>query len=355
MNNKDEEISCTCGICMEGYSQENKPLILSCGHTFCEACYKQNIKSNKKECSYCKKSFTHNPSPPTNFQLLEIVNFIEKTKIDTIKKCAKHNEGEFYCLNCYTFNCIDCIPSHLEEDHQLRKIKPKILDYSNQCQAFYKETIRDKFFSDLNKGKEQFMKDFSNSTIDKIKKEKELIDSKFKSKVKQLELEKKKALDHLDSLEQEFKKFNEDIKNLDSYILKYISNFCPFIGVLSKINLEIKDKINLLYLIEENNNSKLKFQDILDQFKKDNSKMEVLKQYDISQFVISTLNKAYEEVLKITSPFYLNAESLFSDCVSISNLRKNCLVTFDLGTINKSMNMKLTDIYNHLEESLNIQ
>ena len=151
MENKDEEITCQCIICMDAYSHSNKPVILICGHTICESCYKKISSNSKKECPNCKKSFPLNFHPPTNFQLLEIINFIEKTKKDTEHKCKMHNEGEFYCLNCSTFNCIDCIPSHLEEDHQLRKIKPKIEEYSKKCQDFYKKTIRDKFFIDLNK------------------------------------------------------------------------------------------------------------------------------------------------------------------------------------------------------------
>lgn len=53
--NKNTNDPTLCFICLESYNVLNKPLILMCGHTFCETCIKL-IWNDKREikCSYCK-------------------------------------------------------------------------------------------------------------------------------------------------------------------------------------------------------------------------------------------------------------------------------------------------------------
>ena len=353
MNDKDEDISCTCLICMESYSQKNKPLILTCGHSICESCYNK-ISKTTKECPSCKVPFK-NFTPPTNFQLLEIVNHIEKSKNEITNKCNNHKEGDFYCLNCGTFNCPYCIQSHLEEDHALREVKPKVVQALNQYQVFYNEKIKNKFVANLNKQKQQFITKFTCNTIDKIKAEKQSIKNKYEMMIRDIESQKKIAIDHLDLLEQHFEKFKEDIDKIDSYVMKFIFNFSPFISLISKNDLEVKEKVTLFHMIEENRNSKIKIQSILDHFKNDNSNYEVLQKYEISQFIDYSMKNAFEEVLRLTSQFNLDTLHHFSQTFKFKQIDKQLLSSFDIGNINTSMNTKLTEIYNYLQENLSIQ
>jgi hypothetical protein len=44
-----------CSICFEGYNcEKRKPLVINCGHTFCEICLKQIIEKDRASCPICK-------------------------------------------------------------------------------------------------------------------------------------------------------------------------------------------------------------------------------------------------------------------------------------------------------------
>ncbi|OMJ75423.1 hypothetical protein SteCoe_25429 [Stentor coeruleus] len=81
-----------CSICLECFdSNEKKPLILPCGHTFCKQCVK-DIKDGNSECPFDRKPVELPfESISTNFTLLELIDLqkqeeIKKKNVEEVKK-----------------------------------------------------------------------------------------------------------------------------------------------------------------------------------------------------------------------------------------------------------------------------
>ena len=48
-----------CNVCSMSYNEDQKPVVLTCGHTFCKNCIDNIFKNHSKErrnCPTCKKT-----------------------------------------------------------------------------------------------------------------------------------------------------------------------------------------------------------------------------------------------------------------------------------------------------------
>lgn len=87
----------TCPICYSKYSKPSKiPLILSCGHTFCQAC-----TSKFSKCPLCRQCFTSSTINLLIFQLSS-----------TPGQICEHRPKKLFCPTCVVPLCISCILSH---------------------------------------------------------------------------------------------------------------------------------------------------------------------------------------------------------------------------------------------------
>lgn len=83
-----------CQACATGFRQGNLPLVITCGHTFCQECVRKT-----RVCPFC-----HSPIVSTASNLLIL-------SISTEDLCS-HCPKPLYCPLCFTSLCIDCVSRH---------------------------------------------------------------------------------------------------------------------------------------------------------------------------------------------------------------------------------------------------
>ena len=64
-----------CSICWRDFSSELVPIIIPCGHSFCEECI-----PDMKTCALCRKRVGLNHSKPRNYSLLSLLDKITNIK-----------------------------------------------------------------------------------------------------------------------------------------------------------------------------------------------------------------------------------------------------------------------------------
>ena len=64
-----------CSICWRDFSSEHVPIIISCGHSFCEECI-----PGMKTCALCRKRIGLNHSKPRNYSLLSLLDKISNIR-----------------------------------------------------------------------------------------------------------------------------------------------------------------------------------------------------------------------------------------------------------------------------------
>jgi hypothetical protein len=133
MNNKNfkemiqEKSPFTCFICTDQFSYSKKPLILVCGHTFCEPCLSKLYNQCKEiQCCYCKviTKLERFEDMITNYAILSISEM--NLKVDNINPILcelshKNHESVDKNLQCIDCNCIVCISCH--DNHKNHKMK----------------------------------------------------------------------------------------------------------------------------------------------------------------------------------------------------------------------------------------
>jgi hypothetical protein len=86
--------SLCCYICTDFYTQDKKPLILVCGHTFCESCLTNLFDSCKEiQCSFCKiiTKLEKFDDMIINYSMLNICEIIQEKNKDNINLNIDHN------------------------------------------------------------------------------------------------------------------------------------------------------------------------------------------------------------------------------------------------------------------------
>ncbi|XP_068201958.1 roquin-2-like [Palaemon carinicauda] len=71
-----------CEICTEDFSEEHKPVVLSCSHSFCLTCLTRIIESRDKRCPDCGQNIKGNSSADLtiNRNLLDLVKYLKQKK-----------------------------------------------------------------------------------------------------------------------------------------------------------------------------------------------------------------------------------------------------------------------------------
>ncbi len=88
--------SLCCYICTDFYTQEKKPLILVCGHTFCEGCLLSLFDSCKEiQCSFCKiiTKLEKFDDMIINYSMLSLCEIIQEKNKDNINLNLNSNDG----------------------------------------------------------------------------------------------------------------------------------------------------------------------------------------------------------------------------------------------------------------------
>ena len=117
----EEEV--TCSICKEIFTE---PKTITCLHTFCEACIKLMIESNKRLgsknwCPLCRTEFTEDATKiPVNFSTKRLIEIFRKRR-ETLQKtsreifcseCDSCTPAVIWCVECENFQCGQCLKLH---------------------------------------------------------------------------------------------------------------------------------------------------------------------------------------------------------------------------------------------------
>ena len=152
-----------CPVCQEHFSQINEPKILKCLHTFCKTCLEAWIRQHRERqlsCPTCRQ-ITECPnsninSLPSNLfykQIMEIMEAYSGQGEEDSPHCGLCGEKKalkFYCFECNSFLCNDCVGVHKKgkifSGHHVKDIgnfeSSDMNDYarrSNYCKTHIKE------------------------------------------------------------------------------------------------------------------------------------------------------------------------------------------------------------------------
>uniref|UniRef100_A0A4W6CL35 Uncharacterized protein n=1 Tax=Lates calcarifer TaxID=8187 RepID=A0A4W6CL35_LATCA len=120
-----------CPVCNEIFQD---PVLLSCGHSFCRACWHQCWTRGAFNCPVCKaRSSLYNP--PQNLALRNPCKNIlrEKTRRSSAGSaalCSLHSEElKLFCLDHQQPVCVVCLHSETHKNHSFRPIDEAAWDY----------------------------------------------------------------------------------------------------------------------------------------------------------------------------------------------------------------------------------
>ena len=165
LHNLHEEVSCS--VCMTKFTD---PKQLPCLHSFCLHCLegiqRTSARQDEIACPECRRVFKipgggNLNEFPTNFRLNSLLDVlaIKECKTARVKcgNCDKRSEHCFYCFQCCSFWCDDCISLHngirANKEHHALALKDfqdedfeNILKRPTFCQQKHHEKEELKFF-----------------------------------------------------------------------------------------------------------------------------------------------------------------------------------------------------------------
>ena len=165
LHNLHEEVSCS--VCMSKFTN---PKQLPCLHSFCLHCLegiqRASARQDEIPCPECRRVFKipgggNLNEFPTNFRLNSLLDVlaIKECKTSRVKcgNCDKRSEHCFYCFQCCSFWCDDCISLHngirANKEHHALALKDfqdedfeSILKRPTFCQQKHHEKEELKFF-----------------------------------------------------------------------------------------------------------------------------------------------------------------------------------------------------------------
>ncbi|KAL9951016.1 hypothetical protein ACROYT_G043604 [Oculina patagonica] len=165
LNNLHEEVSCS--VCMETFTD---PKTLPCLHSFCLHCLNGILRTSGRRdaiaCPECRRE-TKVPTSgnladlPTNFRINSLLDVLAIKKCNTTgvicRNCDKRSVESFYCFQCSSFWCGQCVTAHNmireHKEHNVLALKDfQDQDFENVlkrpafCQKKHHEKEELKFF-----------------------------------------------------------------------------------------------------------------------------------------------------------------------------------------------------------------
>ncbi|XP_070976004.1 E3 ubiquitin-protein ligase TRIM35-like [Oncorhynchus clarkii lewisi] len=238
----EEDFSCT--VCLDIFKD---PVMLSCSHSFCQACLKECWKDEEsRECPVCRRRSSKD-QPPTNLSLKNLCEALrERRQTDptTGSKvlCSLHSEKlSLFCLEDKEPICLVCQVSRKHKDHDCIPVDEAVQDHKEELQTDLKP-LQEKL-KVFNKVKQtcdqtavhiksqaqhtekqikeefeklhQFLREEEEARIAALKEEEKQKSQKMKEKIEQMNREISSLSDTIRAIEGELK--DEDISFLQNF------------------------------------------------------------------------------------------------------------------------------------------
>nr|XP_046213411.1 nuclear factor 7, brain-like [Oncorhynchus gorbuscha] len=238
----EEDFSCT--VCLDIFKD---PVMLSCSHSFCQACLKECWKDKEsRECPLCRRRSSKD-QPPINLSLKNLCEALrERRQTDptTGSKvlCSQHSEKlSLFCLEDKEPICLVCQVSRKHKDHDCIPVDEAVQDHKEELQtdlmplqeklkvfnkvkqtcdqtavhiksqAQHTEKQIKKEFEKLH----QFLREEEEARIAALKEEEDQKSQKMKEKIEQMNRAISSLSDTIRAIEEELKE--EDISFLQNF------------------------------------------------------------------------------------------------------------------------------------------
>nr|XP_010785150.1 PREDICTED: tripartite motif-containing protein 35-like [Notothenia coriiceps] len=153
-----------CPICHAVFTH---PVILSCSHSFCRACWQRwwTLRSNRR-CPVCNAT-SQQYDPPCNLALKNLCEASPPEKHSAVF-CSLHSEElKLFCEDHQTPVCVICLHSSSHNNHSFRPINEVALGYREGLRILLeplKETLD--LFKDMKSNLDQSNKDIEDQAKD---------------------------------------------------------------------------------------------------------------------------------------------------------------------------------------------
>ncbi|KAM4713118.1 E3 ubiquitin-protein ligase TRIM35-like [Anableps anableps] len=134
-NTPQSEADCTCPVCCDIFTD---PVLLLCGHSFCQHCLQEWWRqSTQRTCPVCKEIF-HMTQPPRNLALRNLSDSLrqEKSKRPGSKEiCSLHGEKfKLFCQDDQQPICLICRDAKAHNKHNCIPISEAAEEYRAKVQ-----------------------------------------------------------------------------------------------------------------------------------------------------------------------------------------------------------------------------
>nr|XP_060616188.1 zinc finger protein RFP-like isoform X1 [Anolis sagrei ordinatus] len=223
-----EELACP--ICLEYFKE---PVILSCGHNFCQSCLDQCWEGKEASCPQCREKVQEGGIMP-NRQLANLVQIAKELGSQKAEEkgrvCQRHQEPlKLFCKDHKAPICLVCDRSKEHENHKVIPLDEALKEYKDQIWNFL-ETLkkeREKILAYKTDTARE-----SQDLLEKTQKEKEKTVAAFTLMHLFLEEQEKNLLAKMEEVEKEISAKGE----------KHLARLSKELSSLSKLIQEMEEK-----------------------------------------------------------------------------------------------------------------
>ncbi|XP_067321488.1 zinc finger protein RFP-like isoform X1 [Anolis sagrei] len=223
-----EELACP--ICLEYFKE---PVIISCGHNFCQSCLDQCWEAKEASCPLCRKKVQEGDIRPIR-QLVNLVEIAKKLGSQKTEEkgrvCQRHQEPlKLFCKDHRAPICVVCDRSKEHENHKVIPL--------DEASKEYKDHIWN-FLEALKKEREKILAykadtaRESQDLLEKSQREKERTVAAFRHMHQFLEEQERVLLAKMEEIEKEILAKEEE----------HLSKLSEELSSLSKLIQEMEEK-----------------------------------------------------------------------------------------------------------------
>ncbi|XP_062825378.1 zinc finger protein RFP-like [Anolis carolinensis] len=222
-----EELACP--ICLEYFKE---PVILSCGHNFCQSCLDQYWEEKEASCPQCREKVQGGDIRP-NRQLANVVELVKELGSQKAEEkgrvCQRHQEPlKLFCKDHEAPICLVCDRSKEHENHKVIPLDEASKEYKDQIWNFL-ETLKKE--RDILAHKADAARE-SQDLLEKTQREKKKAVAAFRHMHQFLEEQERNLLAKMEEVEKEISVKGEE----------HLARLSEELSSLSKLIQEMEEK-----------------------------------------------------------------------------------------------------------------